>query len=95
MRSLFSKVIFRLIECEQTMLLLSRAMEEPLRFVERVAIRLHCFFCPGCDKYRGQLPWLRSAMRHANSKLKPENVATFTVEEKERLKELLCAADDE
>ncbi len=70
-------------------------MDEPLRFGERLAIRLHCFFCPGCETYRGQLPWLRSAMRHARDRLDPKQMATLSVEEKDKLKDLIRAVGDE
>lgn len=95
MRQLLSHLIFRFIQCEETMRLLSRAMDEPIGFLQRLAIRMHCFVCPGCARYRGQLPWLRSALRQVQEKVDLERVATFSAEEKERLNQILQAASDE
>ena len=95
MRQLLSHLIFRFTQCEETMRLLSRAMDEPIGFLQRLAIRMHCFVCPGCARYRGQLPWLRSALRQVQEKVDLERVATFSAEEKERLNQILQAASDE
>jgi hypothetical protein len=77
------------------MRLLSQAMDEPIGFLQRLAIRVHCFVCPGCARYRGQLPWLRSALRQAQERVNLERVATFSAEEKEKLNQVLRAASDE
>ena len=95
MRRLLSSLIFRFVQCEHTMRLLSRAMDEPIGFLQRSAIRLHCFVCPGCARYRGQLPWLRSALRQAQERVNLERVATFSADEKEKLNQVLRAAGDE
>ena len=95
MRQFLSLLIFRVIQCEHTMRLLSRAMDEPIGFFQRLAIRVHCFVCPGCARYRGQLPWLRSALRQAKEKVNLERVATFSAGEKEKLNQVLRAASDE
>lgn len=94
MRKPSSKLVFRWIECEQTMLLLSRAMDERLGLVHRIAIRMHTFCCPGCTNYRAQLPFLRSALRRAREQMDLERVATVSPEEKERLAQLLRTDDD-
>lgn len=77
------------------MRLLSRAMDEPISLLQRLAIRMHCFVCPGCATYRGQLPWLRSALRQAQERVDLDRVARFSDTEKEKLKQILRAAGDE
>lgn len=89
MRRLLSKIIFRIVECEAVMKLLSRAMDERLGFWHRMAVRLHCWCCPGCSTYRMQLPFLREALRRVDEQASPERLAKFSDEEKQRLIRLL------
>ena len=93
MRAFLSKIVFRWIECERTMALLSRAMDERIGLLYRLAIRMHTFCCPGCSNYRVQLPFLRSALRQARERVDLDRIATFSKEEKERLIRLLTAID--
>ena len=95
MRTLLSKIVFRFVECERTMRLLSLSMDDGIGIPQRLAIRLHCFCCPGCTNYRLQLPWLRSSLQEAQDKMDFERIETFSGEEKDRLNRLLRAAGEE
>ncbi|MFT4515397.1 MAG: hypothetical protein ACI89X_003060 [Planctomycetota bacterium] len=89
MRRLLSKIIFRIVECERIMKLLSRAMDSRLGRLQRLAIRVHCWCCPGCSTYQTQLPFLREAMRRVDDEKNSEHIAKFSTEDKERLVRLL------
>ena len=85
MRRFLSKLVFRIVECERIMKLLSRAMDSRLGPLQRLAVRIHCWSCPGCSTYRMQLPFLREAMRRVDEEKNTERVAKFSTEDKERL----------
>ena len=47
--------------CKEASRLISQAQDGELRFVDRVALRLHLFFCDSCTNFRKQLVFLREA----------------------------------
>ncbi|MFT6082878.1 MAG: hypothetical protein ACJAQZ_004961 [Planctomycetota bacterium] len=85
MRRLLAKIIFRIVECERIMKLLSRAMDSRLGICQRLAIRMHCWCCPGCSTYELQLPFLREAMQRVDDEKNTERIAKFSTEDKQRL----------
>ena len=85
MRRMLAKIVFRLVECERIMKLLSRSMDSRLGFLHRFAIRIHCWCCPSCSTYRMQLPFLREAVRKVEQHQNEDRVAKFTDDDKERL----------
>ncbi len=44
-------------------MLLSQSQERALGRVERLAVMLHLLICKGCSNFRGQLKFLRTAVR--------------------------------
>lgn len=86
---LFAKIVFHFIECRETMELFSLKLDKPLTLRQRLAIYMHCKCCPGCAKYGQQLPWLRTAARKLEENFNYETIASFSPEEKEKLKEVL------
>ncbi|MEM1294312.1 MAG: hypothetical protein AAGH89_03035 [Verrucomicrobiota bacterium] len=95
MRMLFAKIVFHFIQCRETMELFSLKLDKPLNWRQRLAIRMHCLCCPGCSKYGEQLPWLRTAARKLEENFNYENLASFTPEEKAKLKEVLAKQEPE
>jgi hypothetical protein len=49
--------------CEQASTLSSRALEEPLRPIERYQLRFHLMMCRHCSRFARQIDFLRRASR--------------------------------
>lgn len=49
--------------CSDIARLLSAGCERPLSFRERVALRVHVFFCVSCRRYASHLRWMKGAFR--------------------------------
>ena len=49
--------------CKETTELASRAMDEPLSFGDRVAMRLHLAICKNCARFNQQLQEMRRLFR--------------------------------
>ncbi|MHB0972744.1 MAG: anti-sigma factor family protein [Thiobacillus sp.] len=45
--------------CKETSVLASRAMDERLRFADRMALRLHLAICENCARFNEQLQAMR------------------------------------
>lgn len=52
-----------MLSCKETSLLLSQAQERPLRWRDRLSLRLHLLLCDGCANFRRQLALIRTAVR--------------------------------
>ena len=52
-----------ILSCSEATRLASQRMERPLRFGERIALRIHLGICTGCTRFAGQIEFLRRAMR--------------------------------
>lgn len=49
--------------CEQASALSSRALEEPLRPMEKFQLRFHLMMCRHCSRFERQIEFLRRASR--------------------------------
>ncbi len=49
--------------CKEVSELLSQRQDRPLRWSERVGLRMHLLLCDGCRHFRNQLEFLRTAVR--------------------------------
>ncbi len=47
-----------MISCKQAMDLASKALDTRLSRKERMMLRLHVWFCRGCQRYQQQLEWI-------------------------------------
>ncbi|NNM70458.1 MAG: zf-HC2 domain-containing protein [Gallionella sp.] len=52
-----------MLNCKQSSELLSQALDRPITFRERLAIRLHLLICDGCRNFDKQLTFIRKAAR--------------------------------
>ena len=81
----------RLPTCRQTVSLISRSLERPLPFRERVKTKLHLWVCAWCVWYLEQLRLLRESLRAraaAGEGFEPRG-ATLSTEARERIKSAL------
>jgi hypothetical protein len=74
--------------CQQASRLQSRDLEHPLPLRQRLALRVHLFFCKWCRRYGKQIKSLHATLRNS------ENSAatmpqSLPADAKERLKEAL------
>ena len=58
-----------MLNCKQNSELLSQALDRPLTFREKLAMRLHLMMCRGCRNFEKQLAFIRKASRELNRKL--------------------------
>ena len=52
-----------MLSCKQATELMSQAQDRPLRFGERIQLRLHLLLCKGCVNFGRHLDLLRAACR--------------------------------
>jgi hypothetical protein len=52
-----------MLSCKEVSVLLSRACDTRLSWRERLAVRLHLWYCTGCARLRRQLEFLQRATR--------------------------------
>ena len=49
--------------CRHSAQLISESLDRPLRFRERLALRIHLLYCTGCRRFRTHLALMRRWMR--------------------------------
>ena len=54
-----------MFSCRQASERMSRALDEPLSFTERLSLRAHLMMCNGCRNFSRRLTLLRSLARRA------------------------------
>lgn len=97
--SVLSDVICILtIDCRQSSRLTSESLDRPLRWPERVALRMHRLGCWSCRRLKRQLAFLHDAAR----RLDREQIACgcsesdgLSTEAKQRMKTVLKVARDQ
>ena len=52
-----------MIDCKQAVQLISRGLDEPLPWWQRVALRLHLLICDACTNFNRQMRLLRRAVQ--------------------------------
>jgi len=52
-----------MMNCKEATQLMSEDLDRPLRWHERVALRLHLTMCGGCRNFKDQIGFLRAAIR--------------------------------
>lgn len=52
-----------MLTCKEVAQLVSDSLDRDLSFVERVIVRFHLLYCLACRRYRGQVRFLRTAIR--------------------------------
>jgi predicted anti-sigma-YlaC factor YlaD len=58
-----------MLNCKQNTELLSQALDRPITFREKLAIRLHLMMCRGCRNFEKQLFFIRKSSRKMVDKL--------------------------
>lgn len=58
-----------MLNCKQNSELLSQAMDRPVTFRERIAMKMHLVMCRGCRNFEKQLEFIRKAAREMPRKL--------------------------
>jgi len=58
-----------MLSCKQNTELLSQALDRPMTFREKLAMRLHLMMCRGCRNIEKQLAFIRKASRELTGKL--------------------------
>ena len=51
------------LSCREASRLISEAMDRPLSFTEKIALRLHVRICDACTRFTRQLEFLRRALK--------------------------------
>jgi hypothetical protein len=64
----------RLPTCQNTVEMISRSMEQPLPFRQRISVKVHLWICAWCQWYVEQLGLIRTAAR-ANADTAPDQIA--------------------
>jgi len=79
-----------MFSCKDVSQKVSQAMDTPLPFHHRMAVRMHLFMCRYCDRFRHQLMMLRKLSRHTEVEPTSDTPAeSLSSEAKERLKKTL------
>jgi hypothetical protein len=52
-----------MLSCKDTSLLVTRALDEPLSWRQRLGVRLHLAMCGACRRFERQTAFLRRAAR--------------------------------
>ncbi|MBK5966699.1 hypothetical protein CCR95_22125 [Thiocystis minor] len=52
-----------MMNCKQATRLMSENLDRPLRWRERIALRLHLLMCGGCRNFKDQIAFLRTTIR--------------------------------
>jgi len=63
-----------MLSCKEVSKLTSKAMDSRLTFGERLAVRIHLFYCRGCARFREQVQFLRRAARRSSDTTATENI---------------------
>jgi hypothetical protein len=81
----------RLPTCRQTVSLISRSLEGPLPFRERVKTKLHLWVCIWCVRYLEHLRLMREALRARAAQYPGDapTAASLSAEARERMKRAL------
>jgi hypothetical protein len=74
--------------CNEAIRSLSDAMERPLPFRRRIALRLHFLICVWCRRYHEQIGLIRTRLRGTEPELPDNPDARLPDEARERLKRL-------
>ncbi len=89
------KLIFA-IRCDEASQLASDALDRPLAWYERWALRGHVLVCWSCRRFRKQIAFLSAAMRRIEDQSnEPDESMRLTDDAKARLKALMMGGDGE
>jgi hypothetical protein len=72
----------RRLTCKETTLLVSQGLDRKLSWNERLSVRLHLYVCEACARFKQQIAFLRTAMRHGAAQL--DEVSTLRLPEPAR-----------
>ena len=61
------------LTCREASRLISRKMDRPLSFFERVALRMHMGICDACTRFSRQAEFLRRALQAYGGAEDPED----------------------
>ena len=78
--------------CDKIAELVSQGMDGPLSRPQRWAIRVHCWYCTACRRFRRQVLALREAIgKHTDQlqNLAPPPAEGLSLEAKQRLRRLI------
>ena len=97
MSAILQKVIQPLLDkitpsCEIITQKISRSMDEPLTWKERIQVRLHLMACVLCTRYREQLLAMRKMIQNGIGELEEEQLSPesgLSTDAKDRMKEQL------
>jgi hypothetical protein len=73
------------LPCSEASRLISRSMDDPLPWGQRLGMRLHVLICRLCRRYQKQLIWIRKAMHRYSDRL-VEETGTLHLDETARLR---------
>lgn len=57
-----------MMNCKEATQLMSEDLDRPLRWRERVSLRLHLMLCGGCRHFKDQIGFLRAAIRQRSGR---------------------------
>jgi hypothetical protein len=79
--------------CKDITRLVSQSMDRRLPWLTRLSLRLHCWICQACARYRDQLKTVRQALRQSAAAGSQQNdePPTLSPEAKARLTEAFRA----
>jgi hypothetical protein len=84
-----SKMKLWIINCKQYAELVSRRMDRPLSTRSRLAVKLHAWLCPPCERVASQFSILREACRHVPSEEECRTQDRLPEHARERIKSAL------
>ncbi len=78
-------------KCDQVSEKVSRALDDPPPFLERMGIRFHLMMCKYCARYEKQLKFIKKLMAlHAGGKTPEAPLPTLPEDVRKRMKESIA-----
>ena len=81
-----------MLNCKQVAELLSRRLDGPLNFSERVSLQFHLFICKLCKRYGKQLLFLENILKHCREQaeeFEDSRIESLSSEKREEMKQAI------
>ena len=74
-----------MLDCKHATQLASRALDKPLSFRQRMALRLHLFMCDACTQFVRQLQLMRKALARLGRHIEHDSSVSLSPQARERI----------
>ena len=83
-----------MLNCRQVSRLVSRSMDAPPPWYQRLAVRFHLLYCIWCRRYAAQVRFLRKAMKNVDAGPAERAPLALSAERKEKMRQALAEAQE-